>query len=979
MPGLTQDQASRLKAAGYEKDIPVLRPDQLERLAAAGADTNKIVFINEAPDVRLVGPSAKDPVSMEARTASAHNRAAERLGVKPENLDLGTGIDDPAMRFNLAFAPTALDKMAILENAGFIPKRIGNRIFANYIDQDSLEEKSLAIDELGASAQDLIDFAPAIGAMGAAILATRGGRGSQFGDSLLGGLAKDASLVGRAAGGSAGFGIAADSANRAINQGVGEINLSESILRRGSEAAVESMVGLPLSQVIRAVRSVRNTIGAGTPVASRAREATQRLNERLRESGSDQQVVLSPGAATGDPRLQRAEGLVGKISQSESAAFERQTQAALRTVRESATGAFDRTAEDLGEATVDALRQPIGVTQEATRQSALRLNKTVSDEIFQLIRQGGAMTRGMPMAIAANNVRRALVARREQFKMRSKGLYGKFDLILDDLVKTGAATEDFVPTAQLRKAIKEISPRINTALKTVDTGLVTPEGEPLSRLVPTKVPGAISSGLRRMMSLFDEISAKGNTQTLAQMRNLRDQVADMIEETPINTSLNRDLLKLEAAVKSSIDDGLKALPTPDAKNALKAANDYYAAERPLFQLRGVTEALKPQNRGFAFGDNALATVLEDPDAYLNVKRTLGVAGVPQLAQFRQAMVDTLYQRSLDNAPLGTVDFTGFAKKVSALPNDIRNDLFTPGQQAQLNVVSKLTKGKISQETLQELLQQPTPSITALRDAIRAQDRLDKEFANGIVRKYLKGEASADALKASEFVGRFVDDGTYDEIAQVLGRLNTEGRPDLVDEIGRRTLESLFAKVDQRTTLRKLTDIEARSGAISPEELTAELFNEGNTRKLRLLLGDDVWNLLSDYTAVQQARAARDSVAGNSGGLLAGSILNSMFTSLQGLTDLAKYTVVSKLLYNPAFAAWAQRPRATSEFNTLMRIAIAAPQSEFLRETFPDTDPDMIEVYREIVENNVGAATDAMYRQVFGVEEEEPLPEDSEGG
>ena len=160
-------------------------------------------------------------------------------------------------------------------------------------------------------------------------------------------------------------------------------------------------------------------------------------------------------------------------------------------------------------------------------------------------------------------------------------------------------------------------------------------------------------------------------------------------------------------------------------------------------------------------------------------------------------------------------------------------------------------------------------------------------------------------------------------------------PALVEDIRRLTIEGLLRK----TATGKVTSegvIKKLDGGVDSFDATkmAEILgNEVEGGKLKFVIGEDAFDLLSNLTVIRNVRDKKDaSVA--AGGFVANSLANNLF-SVSTWPQQIKHKVVASALANPRLRALLSRSDPLDTTALAKALAVSTPVIKAFLDDYPD--------------------------------------------
>lgn len=911
-----------------EAQLDVLfRRAALAATEATGAEQSQ----TNLPDTRNL-PSSEtasvlNPLEMARRSDL---ESVRRPGVP---LDFETGA--PAgTRFQLAFTSDTPNQIKLLqakygvENIAVSPQ--GQLVIRNLMDNETGKIRDIVVDETQMSAKDFIDLAQTIPEIAGAAAGIWGANKTPG----LRNLGSKLSLLRDAVAGAAGSQAAAELTQTVLGEETR--SLAEILKQRATSGAAETALNIVTAGTAKAIPALKAKLsgplsGRQTIVQTEAVPAAARLNKA---AGTDFQFTI--GEETGAPTILQSEALLEKVKggasiikaakdvqQNELQKIQRHIGKSVNPTR---TGTLP-SESSLGASAIDRLRQIASPVEEAVPAAKLKVADTASAEILASFDEMVTPGRQLYKTPVGESIKLKAVAERENFQATSKALY-------DDVYATPGAKEPIIPMTKVGAAAKEIKLNLPKKTKVIEeiSEILDETGKPITTTTEGKeilrefVPPKLKRFLNELESGLDP---KMPLNEVVQMRSILNDAIDQGDVLPgVGT---RYLKQISHALTEAIDDGVKALPDQTLAKKLANANAYYKTERPRFEKRAIQELLVPEGEPGSIGRAAvvkrIASGEVDVDHYMDIKQFLG-ANSTQFKNLKRSILDDIYEDSRITGQGDIIDAKTFVNKLTKLDREVLQDIFGKKGATPVQIATLLgeVQGKIDVRALDPLLANGTLTGNAVRDLIRQQQQLDTLYANNVVRKFVKGEVGAEAIKPDEFVARYLDvaktPGEVEEVMQMLGASD----PQLVADIRQKTIEKFFAKAARNPTP---TDI-ARNISGDPTQTVsgATMYkafgNESEKAKLATVLGTDTMQMLEDYVRVTNALDHKEDVAKTVGGLVGGGIM-ARLTSLdfKDALSIAKYKLVAMTLANPKLRPYLTRQAAAPDTRKLAQVIIAS--------------------------------------------------------
>jgi hypothetical protein len=332
---------------------------------------------------------------------------------------------------------------------------------------------------------------------------------------------------------------------------------------------------------------------------------------------------------------------------------------------------------------------------------------------------------------------------------------------------------------------------------------------------------------------------------------------------------------------------------------------------------------------------------------MQIRDLLG-ANNPAVKALRRAAVDDLIEDSvIQITPTSTiVDGASLLKRMTSLDKGMQTELFGKNADKAMSMLRELGwfQGKIPYEEFEAIVRRSTggdffrpTALPELQAALAAQRKLDKEYAAGIVRKFVKGIETADdvaSLDPSEFVTRYLDAAKNPgEVATVLAKIRAVD-PVIDRQIKQKTIEDILRKTTKPSQI-TLTDLPGEKALdIDAKKLWDELYGDkARTAKLQVVLGNDTLKYLDNLKTALILVREREKFGETVGGLAASSAMTGGIAMVPRMA-VAKF--VSGVLAHPLVRKWALQPATRADAQALVRgIIVGTPLLEDMSSTFAD--------------------------------------------
>ena len=838
------------------------------------------------------------------RLAATRKRLGELRLLDEAGIDVDTGASF-ATRMDLALTPPDRRRVALEElfPEGFRETSAG--IIFNKIDPETGQKTEVLLDEEGLSVGDLADATPALvevlgaatGVIGVAIAAP---------ELLTGGiLSLGVAAVIAGVSGQLGIGII-ELVQAARHGGLDIENPSDRklivdiIKRRGVNAAIDTVLDVATAGTGRFLsRSGQVAIGPF------ARKIGQSPQKEILEAAERQDVTPSIGTITGSPTIQRAEGFAEKIPGSAGpmrARARKETQDLEAAQDRLSTGT--RSAAEVGEDISVEVTQRKAELQEAIDLDLQEAARVTELRMSQL--SAKYTTRGLSMNEAGELSRRGLERARRQFKNGQKlRAQRTTDLIekLPEEKRAFASSREVKRTAiSLRNQFPKQKVISEKLLGIDDFGNVIVKTSKEEKLIGEFFPEQIKKFVAGAGKLPDNI-------TVQELRNVRNVVAQTINDVQAFPGVGvGGLKKLEVSLTTAIRRGADRAPTPQIKASIIEELDHFKNGIGKFQTKAVARALRTENLpGFVEGEDVLPTLIlrnKTEDARRVIK-VLGENSIPTRAA-KRAVFDKLLLDSQESfLREGTINIKTLAKQYNKLNSEAK-DLLLGATRKEFEELLQLGAARIGLVDVAVITASPGNNdiLSLLRTATGNELNLRADFERAVFRPILKGELDAAKMNPEEFV-RFAVRNKAQISDKDLSDLMRKLPEELQDQVRKRVVVDIL---DQSASRGKLPDllieqVSKQTTGVGTDVLDI-MKNEIGLKRLRNILGDEIFTVLVDIGTLQSARQIKRDAAQAAGGLAAGTIIRSMANLKIGTAfEIAKFRIIAAMLSARPIRAW----------------------------------------------------------------------------
>jgi hypothetical protein len=542
---------------------------------------------------------------------------------------------------------------------------------------------------------------------------------------------------------------------------------------------------------------------------------------------------------------------------------------------------------------------PAEAEVQATRKSALALGES---EMQRHIAAATGLTAPVQRDVVGQAIRTAAESRQAAFRAASAADYAAVYNNPLTQAKNLPADDLASEAARLIKAMPSKEVTTETA-----TGVLGPTGAPILRTTTGQevmkpfIPSNILPKLEELQGL------KGQNLRLDELIKMRTEVSDDIlrgEAVPgVQTKFLGDVRN---ALTKAIDDGLTKLGDPSLKKAWQTANDNYAKGVVQFKKAGIQEIFREQESGGFLGNEALVNrAMSSGDTFKAYKDFFGVSSL-EFAGIKRAIADQIYEVD----PIsGRVDPNKFLNNLQALYKSspaTAKDVFGISAKplSEIGVALSSIKGNVNLNDLERLANSRTLTYQAVLDLASAEAKRDDLYRNKIIKDIATGSFNAEKIAPVEFVDRFVNKASPEDVRHVVSLL--QGEP-VLEDIKRQTVQKILAEASPSAGA-------ANNPAIlkgSPQQLVASkiqnaLGDKTQREKYLSILGQGTFRDLEQMTSILAPSELKEKSFAGAGGLSAGMQIASLLQrgDIAYLFQSAKNYLGAFLLTSPFIRGWA---------------------------------------------------------------------------
>lgn len=573
-------------------------------------------------------------------------------------------------------------------------------------------------------------------------------------------------------------------------------------------------------------------------------------------------IELTPGELTGSPGLSARELFLEKVPGSSGFMDEKLKRRAanMQQLQNIMVGIEVPPQDVVGRQAIRALQNTTDTIDSAVDSARRELSQSALNEMEKEVSAMSVGDRQLSQVYIGDAVRNRITALRDAAKSEDDALFARVrDLGGDEPIFGGQSLVDGA------KAIKKnLPPRAGkgAAIETLPEGPIpktTTEGTETSVAF---VPSDIRSKLDEL------VNSKDIRYRLSDLQKMRRSVYDDIEKgSGVPGTDTHYLSEIGKLLTDTIDEGVSKMPDDGLKQALMLANKHHKEEVVPFGRRGISEMFIRNDENGYVGSAELASRYisgsKAADAWNTLKSFVGADSI-EIRLLKRQIADKIIGSSLEPGAK-TLNAKSFLKQMQNFEVD-NPDLFKEvfGESGEkLNkqgiLVLASEKDALPVEKVEELLKDPSPTAGKLAAAIQAERAMNVAYRNTILEGVRKGKFDAGSIQPDDFVNRFVDNASTKEIQDAM-ELIDGASPELAKAVRGSALQKLFRR-----------HREAREGIAEAIEETER------SPQMRALFGDEKFDDLKRYGAIQRAMGARKDIAESAGSFARSRRWDELFT------------------------------------------------------------------------------------------------------
>lgn len=571
-------------------------------------------------------------------------------------------------------------------------------------------------------------------------------------------------------------------------------------------------------------------------------------------------------------------------------------------------------------------------TKAATEQAQQSLVSGQQAQVLGKMHVTDLPKGGVDLAPTGELLRSKAIAARDEFKAKSNELYDAF-------YENPKAKAPIISGDYLKGQID----KLRGDLQKVTKG---------SEEIPISTP---------IRSRLDELSSKleGGKVSINDLKQIRTDLNDAIKTGEAIPGVKEGRLKAtEKAVTDSITKGLAEIGDPALSKAWKDATTFYRENVDRFTEKNVARLFKEADQSASVGGSEFTKkAIANQDSYTALRQFYGLKS-PEMASLRETTKNKVLSDSM--APGGMIDGNNLVRQLESVRSmnpQIFKDTFAGNGDALISAANQLGEWqtKVPVEAVEKLLTGTKSAnqaylqgkIVALQTA---QKRLNQEYQNQVVAKFIKGDAPLSEIQPDKFVSS-LPQAKLSDVKEVMARISRED-PSVAEQLRRKSVQNLLSESRRVPTP---TDTMAKLNGepgdlISGIGISNALGKGDQLEKYKVILGD-LFEPLNDYAKTELLGEERTRIARGVGMLAPGSAMNAFIKALtpweggnkpegiiKELSGLARDKAVSVMLSSDALRQWLVSPYALQDASGAIKVAMASqPFIKGMMEEFKDAD------------------------------------------
>lgn len=947
---------------GAQGQVPAYSQDSTEGLAARatgpllGGNVDYGKFVSEM----ALQPGQAALRDLAARQEAEYRKKNEEPGFP---LDIETGAS-PWERFSLAFKREKENQVRFLQNKyGEDKVRLDSEgdLIVRVPDQKTGKEKDLKVDERGLSAKDFIDILGAIPEVGGSIYAILKGRKADVNIPLLGNpsqwtgiKALQRDVLSGALGGETAGAIKDVVAGLSVGRAP---DLADIAKERGKMAAYDVGLGEVTLGAGRLARFMGSPFhGFRGPVQFDALGAQQywRNNASI-------DVPLTVGESTAFPIASHSEAFMqaGVGSKIPFEKFKKMQDEQLRKIQMVMMGNKNPPSdEELFQKMSHELQAIVRPAEAGVQQSMESLQSSATQGIEDIVSGLTAPAKEVYKSEVGKELRDAVIANRDKAKSVADVLYER----VRNMPGGTGPTFDITGLARAARAILKKIPPEGAAKKMED-------------FAPADVIGRL-----------EDLAGRTGKLSLSDLQQMRRDTLEAIPKTEGVPGRGAHYLgKIADAITDSIESNSASMPGGALKNALDAANKFYREQVVPFNRVGITDLFRSaEESGFISNAEIVSRLFQGGKAihnYQMMRESLGSAS-PEFTRLKRLVADNIIDRSRSGDFINPGSFIENMNAFRGENREIADDIFGTKfadmireakalQFGELSSTqkSKLAMGgtvdKISGTEFRNLLNDPSPTVQKLRALIKSEAQRDRVYQNDILKSVADGTLPGKAINPSEFINRFVENAKLKDVQEVMKVF--ESQPQIIDDLRSKMVQKLFRdaeRIPKGEDLAKLLSGDP-TRIVSAISVFKQIEDETYRNKLKTVLGDDVFEDLTQYIKLVNASTDKFAQYAKAGGLSAGMQIAELTERgpLKFLTTSVKNWIVGTLMTQKNIRGWLSRVPVGKDPGAISLILTSPIFLQKVADEFPGSGGEkMVGMIKESIDKYVRDKMSAQQNQ-----------------
>lgn len=580
--------------------------------------------------------------------------------------------------------------------------------------------------------------------------------------------------------------------------------------------------------------------------------------------------------------------------------------------------------------------------EAATTAAQQALTKSQQAAILPKFYAKDIPTGGVDLSPTGNILRTKALAERDAFKAEANRLYEAFD-------SNPLSRQKIIEGSSLKSDVDDMLKRLPSVEKTV----TTPEGVEQTATVPIATP--IRSRLEELSSKLSEGKISIND-----LKQIRTDVNDAITIGEAIPGVKEGRLKqLASSITDAIHDGLAQIKDPELSKAFSDATKFYRENVDRFSEKNIGSLFKDAEQTSAVSNaDFVKNAVANQGKYEALRDFYGLKS-PEMRAFRDATRQHILGKSV-NASDGMVDGNQLVSHLEQLRDNnpqLFKDVFAGKGYDVIKASNTLGEWQrnVPVEEVDKLLTGPRAAnqaylegkIVALQ---QAQKRLNVEYQNEVVNKFLKGDTPVSELKPDRFVSSLTD-AKLSDVKAVMDKIRSED-PEVAERVSRKAIQDLLTRSRRAGTpvdaMAKLN--EEPGDLINAVGLQDALGKGDQLEKYKAVLGN-LYEPLKDFAKTELASGERERIAAGVGILAPGSAMGALTKLLKPweskdpgkgimkeIGGLAADKVFSIFMASDKLRNWMASPYALKDAAGAIKIAmVSQPFLKGMMEEFKNAD------------------------------------------